>query len=74
MVYTGRDYVGIEEILLDVVYTCIQCHPLNMLQSFIAIFGQLPLWRNVQFDLVQLEITHITLFIQLLRCLSLAPQ
>ena len=33
-----------------------------------------PFWHSVQFDLVQLEITHITLFIQLLRCLSLAPQ
>ena len=31
MVYSGRDYVGIEEILLGVVYACIQCHPLNML-------------------------------------------
>ena len=41
--WPGRDYVGIEEILLGVVYTCIQCHPLNMLQSFIAIFGQSPI-------------------------------
>ena len=45
MVYTGRDYVSIdsEEILLGVVYTCIQCHPLDMLRSFIAIFGQSPI-------------------------------
>ena len=33
-----------------------------------------PFWHDVQFDLVQIEITHITLFIQLLRCLSLTPQ
>ena len=41
MVYTGRDFVGMEEILLGVVYTCIQCQPLNMPQSSFAVFGQL---------------------------------
>ena len=34
---------GRDTILLGVVYTYIQCHPLYMLQSFFAICDQLPI-------------------------------
>ena len=40
MVYIGRDFVGIEKILLGVVYTCI---PTLYAAVIFAIFGQLPI-------------------------------